>query len=90
MILGLISWAVVGLIAGWIAGMVTGRRQEGCITKIVVGIIGAFIGGALARAAGIETENIAFGGILTAAVGATIFLFVLEAIEGRRGRRKLL
>jgi uncharacterized membrane protein YeaQ/YmgE (transglycosylase-associated protein family) len=88
--MGLVSWVVVGLIAGWLAGMVTGRRQEGCITKIAVGVIGALIGGALANAAGFEgIDEFGLRSILIAAIGATVFLFVLEAIEGRRGRRML-
>ena len=88
--MGLVSWVVVGLIAGWLAGMVTGRRQEGCITKVAVGVIGALIGGALANAAGFEgIDEFGLRSILIAAVGATVFLFVLEAIEGRRGRRML-
>jgi uncharacterized membrane protein YeaQ/YmgE (transglycosylase-associated protein family) len=88
--LGLLSWAIVGILAGWIAGMVTGRRQQGCLTKMIVGIIGAFIGGALAQAAGYDSfDDIAFGSVLVAAVGASLFLFMLEAIEGRRGRRRL-
>jgi uncharacterized membrane protein YeaQ/YmgE (transglycosylase-associated protein family) len=88
--MGLLAWIVVGLLAGWIAGMITGRRSQGCITKIVVGVIGALIGGALDNAAGGDGIG-AFGlrSILVAAVGATIFLFVLEAIEGRRGSRRL-
>ena len=88
--MGLFSWVVVGLIAGWLAGMVTGRRGQGCITKVAVGGIGALIGGALANAAGYEGVNeLGVRSILIAAVGATIFLFLLEAVEGRRGRRIL-
>lgn len=89
--MGLFSWILVGLLAGWIAGMVTGRRSQGCITKIAVGVIGALIGGALAQAAGSDEGVTDFGlrSVLIAAVGATLFLFVLEAIEGRRGSRRL-
>ena len=88
--MGLFSWVVVGLIAGWLAGMVTGRRDQGCITKTAVGVIGALIGGALANAAGYEgIDELGVRSIVIAAVGATLFLFLLEAIEGRRGRRIL-
>jgi uncharacterized membrane protein YeaQ/YmgE (transglycosylase-associated protein family) len=88
--MGLFSWIVVGLLAGWIAGMVTGRRQQGCITKIVVGVIGALLGGALDNAAGGPgLGNFGLRSVLVAAVGATIFLFVLQAIEGRRGPQRL-
>jgi len=86
--MGLLSWIVLGLIAGWIAGRITNRRNSGCITRIVVGIVGALVGGALARAAGYEgIDEFGLRSILLAAVGATLFLFVLEAIEGRSSRR---
>ena len=86
--MGLLAWIVVGLLAGWLAGMVTGRRDQGCITKIVVGVIGALIGGALDNAAGGEgIGEFGLRSVLVAAVGATIFLFVLQAIEGRGNRR---
>lgn len=85
--MGLLSWIVVGLLAGWIAGMVTGRPAGGCITKIAVGVIGALLGGALAQAAGYEgIDEFGLRSVLIAAVGATLFLFLLEAIEGRRRR----
>ncbi|HZQ85037.1 MAG TPA: GlsB/YeaQ/YmgE family stress response membrane protein [Acidimicrobiales bacterium] len=83
--MGLISWAVVGLLAAWIAGRITGQRGRGCITNIAVGVIGAFIGGALARAAGYEgIRHFGIRSVLLAALGATVFLAVLGAIEGRR------
>jgi len=81
---GLVSWIVVGLLAAWIAGMVTGRRAEGCITKIAVGVIGALIGGALARWAGYEgIGEFGLRSVLIAALGSTVLLFGLGAIEGR-------
>ena len=86
--MGLLAWIVVGLLAGSLAGMITGRRQQGCISKIVVGVIGALIGGALDNAAGGEgIGDFGLRSVLIAAVGAVIFLFVLEAIEGRANRR---
>src|SRR2546423_14898177 len=50
--MGLFSWIVLGFLAGLAGGMVTGARQaRGCLPRIVVGVLGALIGGALARAA---------------------------------------
>ena len=87
--MGLLSWIVLGLIAGWIAGRITKRRSSGCITRIAVGIVGALVGGALARAAGYEgIDEFGVRSILLAALGATLFLFVLEAVEGRGSRRR--
>ena len=83
--MGLLSWIVVGLLAAWIAGLVSGRRQEGCLTKIAVGVAGALIGGALARAAGYSgITRFGLRSILLAALGSTLLLLVLRAIEGRR------
>jgi len=85
--MGLISWIVVGLLAAWIAGAISGRPQRGCLPKIVVGVAGALLGGALARAAGYTgIESFGVRSVLLAALGATLLLLVLGAIEGR-GRR---
>lgn len=82
--MGLLSWIVVGLLAGAIAGRVTHHRL-GCLAKIVVGVVGALIGGALARAAGLGgITTFGLRTVLLAALGATILLALLEAIEGRR------
>lgn len=44
--MGLIAWIVFGALAGWVASILTGRNQrQGCLTNIVVGVLGAFIGG---------------------------------------------
>lgn len=84
--MGLISWILVGLLAGAIAGRLTHHRL-GCLTKIVVGVIGALIGGALARAAGLGgISTFGLRTVVLAAVGATILLAVLNALEGS-GRR---
>jgi uncharacterized membrane protein YeaQ/YmgE (transglycosylase-associated protein family) len=88
--MGLLSWIVVGFLAGAIAGRVTGRRVEGCITKVAVGVLGALIGGALARAAGLGgISHFGLRSLLIAALGATLLLFVLDAVGRGRGNRWL-
>jgi len=42
--MGLLSWIIFGLLAGWVASMVTGRHL-GCFLNLVVGVVGAFLGG---------------------------------------------
>lgn len=83
--MGLFSWLLMGLLAGWIGGLITGRRGQGCITTIAIGIIGAFIGGALARAAGHEAiTDFSLRSVLVAGMGSALLLFLFQAIEGRR------
>lgn len=87
--MGLVSWIVLGLIAGWIAGRITDQPASGCLTRIAVGIIGALVGGALARAAGYEgIDEFGLRSIFLAALGAVVFLLVLSAIARRPGPRR--
>lgn len=88
--MGIIAWLILGGLAGWIASMIMGTdAQQGLLMNIIVGIIGAFIGGFLWRMltgdnAGFELFDI--GSWLTAIVGACILLFIVKAVTGR-GRR---
>ena len=83
--MGVFSWIVLGFVAGLLGGMVTGARQaRGCLPRIVVGVLGALIGGALARAADIgSVSGVNLGSIAIAALGSVLLLLVLEAIERR-------
>jgi len=91
----ILGWLVVGLLAGGLARMVTGVEKKGCLGTIVVGVIGALIGGALWRlATGDDTEafdDFQWQSIAVAFVGACALLLVLQAIgggsNGRSGRR---
>jgi uncharacterized membrane protein YeaQ/YmgE (transglycosylase-associated protein family) len=90
--MSILGWLVVGFVAGALARWVTGSEAQGCLVTIVVGIVGAFIGGALYRLAfGEETDafdEFDLGSILVAFLGAVVLLLVLQAIGGRRTRRR--
>jgi len=82
--MGWIGWIIVGIIAGWIAEQVTGRRH-GLLTNLIVGILGAMLGGWLAGALGITL----FGGpfinnLIIATIGAIILLLIFGLVR-RRG-----
>jgi uncharacterized membrane protein YeaQ/YmgE (transglycosylase-associated protein family) len=83
--MGLLSWIVLGFLAGLLGGMVTGARQaRGCLPRVIVGVLGALIGGALARAADIGSiDGVNLGSIAIAGLGSVLLLLVLEAIERR-------
>lgn len=87
--MGIFTWILFGFIAGSVAGLATGRRGSGCLTKIVVGILGALIGGTLAREAGLRDvsfQSFTLRGLLVAIAGACLLLFVLQALSGRSRR----
>ena len=79
----IISWIVVGLVAGVLASLVMGGTGYGIIGDIVIGIIGAFVGGWLFGALGIAKPISGIGGtIFVAFIGAVVLLFVLRLIRG--------
>ncbi|MGH9186284.1 MAG: GlsB/YeaQ/YmgE family stress response membrane protein [Acidimicrobiales bacterium] len=86
--MGLLSWIIVGLIAGSLAGAATGAEKRGCLTTTVVGILGGVVGGALFNAAG-EHGITDFGiwALFVAFVGACALLFLLQ-VFGVVGRRR--
>lgn len=85
--MNLIAWIVVGLLAGFLARWIVGDDKSGCLYTIAVGVLGAFIGGALMHAAGKRGINdFDLRSILVAALGSVLLLLVLQAIGGRKRR----
>lgn len=84
--MGIISWIILGGIAGWLASIVMKRNDRmGCITNIVAGIAGAVIGGwvfSLFGGTGVTGLNIY--SLLVAFVGAVIVLAVVNLVFGRK------
>ena len=80
----ILLWAVIGLIAGWLASAIVGGGY-GVIGDIVVGVVGAFLGGILFRAFGVASP---FGGIagtiFIAFIGAIVLLVLLRLITRAR------
>jgi uncharacterized membrane protein YeaQ/YmgE (transglycosylase-associated protein family) len=74
-------WVVVGLIAGWLASAVVGGGY-GLIGDIVVGVVGAFLGGVIFRALHIGTPFHGLAGtIFVAFIGAVVLLLILRLIR---------
>jgi len=83
--MGIIAWIVVGLIAGWLAGMVMKGGGYGVIGDIIVGVVGGLIGGFLASVLfHVDAVNgFDITSIITAFVGAVILIAILRALPGR-------
>ena len=77
----ILLWAVVGLIAGWLASMVVGGGY-GVIGDIIVGVVGAFVGGYLFRQLHLTVPFSGLPGtIFVAFIGAVVLLVVLRLIR---------
>ncbi len=78
---GLLMFIFIGLVSGWLAGVLVKGGGFGILGDIVVGILGAVIGGYFFNALGISAGGM-LGAILVATVGAVILIFVLRVIRG--------
>jgi uncharacterized membrane protein YeaQ/YmgE (transglycosylase-associated protein family) len=84
--IGLLAWIVIGALAGWLAGMAM-KSRGGVVTDIVVGIIGAFIGGLLFNVFGFAgTTGFNVWSLLVAFIGAVVLLAVIRLLNIRRRR----
>ena len=80
---GIIAWLIIGVVAGWLAGLIVRGQGFGLIGDIVLGIIGAFIGGWLAGVLGLHIGSGLISSIITATVGAVILAGIVRLL--RRG-----
>ena len=72
---------IIGLVAGAIAGLLMRGKGYGCLLNIIVGIIGAYIGNWLLPEIGIYIHHGILGTLITAVIGAVVFLFVLGLLK---------
>src|ERR1700722_17558347 len=83
--MSIIAWLVVGLVAGWIGSMIVNRGGEGPLLDIVLGIVGAFVGGFLFNMLGHSgVSGINFYSIFVAVVGSIVVLVIYHALFRRR------
>ena len=76
----LIMFLAIGAVAGWLAGLLMKGRGFGLIGNIIVGIVGAFIGGFLANVLGLAATGI-IGSIILATAGAAVLLFLIGLVR---------
>lgn len=91
--MGFIAWVVFGAIVGWVANIVVGgkyRRRQGCLVSIIVGVVGAALGGLLYRAfTGQEkTWEFDFPSLGVAAIGAIVLLVILQLLQALANRNR--
>ena len=82
--MGLLSWIILGGIAGWIASMVMGTdKSMGILANIFVGVIGALIGGFIVSLFGGEGVNgFNVWSLVVAVLGSIILLWIVKAVRG--------
>ena len=71
---------IIGIIAGWLAGLVVKGRGFGMVGDLVVGIVGAVVGSFIFDVLGINAYG-SFGPLITAFIGAVLFLTLVKALK---------
>lgn len=81
--MGILAWIIVGAIAGLVANRVVSHKGMGLVGDVVVGILGAFLGGWLAGLVGFTARDGTFAivGLVAAFAGAVILLFAFRALH---------
>jgi uncharacterized membrane protein YeaQ/YmgE (transglycosylase-associated protein family) len=75
----ILTWIVIGAIAGWLGSLIMKGGSSGLLRNIIIGIIGAILGGWLLGLLGIAFGGI-FGTIATATIGAVVLIFITRLI----------
>jgi uncharacterized membrane protein YeaQ/YmgE (transglycosylase-associated protein family) len=78
-----IGWVLVGLVAGWLAGKVSRGRGFGCIANIILGLVGAILGGWIFTKLGILGGGIIYS-IAAATLGAVVLVTIARLFSGGR------
>lgn len=79
--MGIIAWIVVGLIAGWLAGVVMKGGGYGVLVDIILGIVGGIVGGWIFGMLGIWHGGGMIGSIIVAFIGAVILVGITRLIK---------
>ncbi|HEY1498934.1 MAG TPA: GlsB/YeaQ/YmgE family stress response membrane protein [Acidobacteriaceae bacterium] len=84
---GIIAWCIIGLIAGWLTGKLMKGSGFGFLMDMVVGLVGALIGGFLASHLGIGGvgQHGLIVSIVIAVIGAVVLTLIIRLISGNRG-----
>lgn len=77
----IIGFLIIGLIAGWLAGKIMSGGGYGLVGDLVVGVVGAFIGGFLFDSMGVAEGRGWIGSLIVAVIGAVILLFIVRLIK---------
>jgi uncharacterized membrane protein YeaQ/YmgE (transglycosylase-associated protein family) len=84
-IMGILAFLVVGLLAGWLAGVAMGGRGHGVAGNVAVGVVGALLGGLAGSALfGWDVGGFSSRGVVVASMGALLALLLLQAFPGGR------
>jgi uncharacterized membrane protein YeaQ/YmgE (transglycosylase-associated protein family) len=83
--MGVISWIILGLIAGWLVGLFVNKPTSGLFQNLALGVVGAVVGGFIARALfGTGVTGINIWSIIVSVLGAVVVVWIYNTVIARR------
>jgi uncharacterized membrane protein YeaQ/YmgE (transglycosylase-associated protein family) len=83
--MSILGWIILGLLAGWLAGLLVKGSGYGVVGDIILGIIGALVGGAITiTLMGVDITGFNLESLLIAVLGAIVVIFIGRLLSGRR------
>ena len=83
--MGIISWIILGAIAGFLGSKIVNKTGQGLIMDIVLGIVGAIVGGVIcSQLFGVGVSGLNISSLIVAVVGAVVVLWAYHQISGKR------
>lgn len=83
--MGILSWIIIGGLAGWVASLIMSTNSKGIIGNIVIGVIGGFIGGfVFSSLGGTGITGFNMWSFVVAVVGAVILLWLVRLMSGNK------
>ena len=83
--MGILAWIIFGGLAGWVASLIAGtNEQQGCLLNIIVGVVGAFIGGLLVellKGGGEFSFEFNITSFIVAVIGAVVLLAIVNFLR---------
>jgi uncharacterized membrane protein YeaQ/YmgE (transglycosylase-associated protein family) len=81
--MGIIGWIIIGIVAGWLAEKIM-KRDHGLLTNLIVGVVGAILGGFIASSLlGLDVGGFNIMTLIVATLGAVLLLFLLGLVRRR-------
>ena len=82
--MGIIWWVIVGLIAGWVTGKIEGSPGKGALMDIIIGLLGALVGGFLMSVLGFSSEGGLIYTIIVAVIGAVVLTWIYRKVTATK------
>jgi uncharacterized membrane protein YeaQ/YmgE (transglycosylase-associated protein family) len=86
---GIIAWIIIGLVAGWLAGIIMPGKGFGLLGDLIVGLVGAFVAGLILDLLVPDATFGFWGSLIVAIIGACILVAIVHAVQGGRAGTRL-